>query len=162
MSVVIGKFLKVSIFLNFFRNFQKNLQFCGNVRKIFIFGKNHRHHLKQCGTQCHMDVSVSSSYFMTSLLLFTYRWKQWLLMTCYPTKIVPRAICKSLRSWHIAAYFSLYNSWKTPTHSSPIGARYAVSFVCANLTKVLSLWLLCCVLYRMIYNPDTLRVYSAR
>ena len=123
----------------FFEIFKKISIFVEMFEKSLFSEKNHRHHLKQCRTQCHMDVSVSSSYFMTSVLLFTYRWKQWLLMTCYPTKIVSRAICNSLRSWHITVYFSLYNSWKTPTHSSPIRARYAVSFVCANLTKVLSL-----------------------
>ena len=35
-------------------------------------------------------------------------------------------------------HFSLYNSWKT-SHSSPVRARYGVSFMSANLTNVSSL-----------------------
>ena len=53
---------------------------------------------------------------------------------------------------------SSHNSRKIP-HSSPVKAMYGVSFVSANLTEVLSLKLLCCVHYRIMYNRDISRVY---
>ena len=43
-------------------------------------------------------------------------------------------IYSALSIYH--GYFSLYNSWKAP-HSSPVRARYAVSFASANLTELL-------------------------
>ena len=51
------------------------------------------------------EKSLFSSNFgekYQSVLFFTYRWKQWLLMTCYPTQVVTHAICNSVRSvgWH--------------------------------------------------------------
>ena len=56
-------------------------------------------------------------------------------------------------------HFSSYNSRRTP-HSSPVRASYGVLFVSANLTEVLSLSLLCCVHYLIIYKRDISRVYS--
>ena len=60
------------------------------------------------------------------------------------------SICRS--------HFSSYNSWKTP-HIVSVRARYGVSFVSENLTKVLPLWLLWCLHYRIIYNHNISRIY---
>ena len=54
-------------------------------------------------------------------------------------------------------HFSSYNSRKTP-HSSLVRAMYRVLFVSANIT-VVSLQLVCCVYYRIIYNRDISRVH---
>ena len=56
-------------------------------------------------------------------------------------------------------HLSSYNSRKTP-YRSPVRARYEVSFVSANLTEVLSLQLLCCVHYSILFNRDMSSVSS--
>ena len=79
----------------------------------------------------------------------------WLLIHAYPQKsfrFINNSPCGTLGNGHslteaFAIYSALliycghcssYNSWKRP-HSSPQTARYGVSIVSANLTKVLSL-----------------------
>ena len=50
-----------------------------------------------------------------------------------------------------SGHFYSHKSRKTP-HISPVKVRCGVSFMSANLIKVLSLYLLCCLHYCIIYN----------
>ena len=63
------------------------------------------------------------------------------------------------RSRYNAAIFLCITRERHPI-ARPLRARYGVSFVSTNLTEFLLLLLLCCVLYRIIYDRHISRVYS--